>query len=162
MINTSPSRYITSFVLIAIVGIIAYSCGKTTPIVAPVTTCVNAHKSIYDSVCNMAGTRPSLEHHVHFEYDSGILKIHTIHDTTNINFTISIAPDKTVSYLNYAYTLVDSNASYMHFANYNVPNSNHADIFYYQQKDSFVVATSTTTLLSQVTQTDLDTLFTYW
>ena len=140
-----------------------YSCGKSTsPIVSPTTVCVNSHKSIYDSVCNMAGTRPSVEHHVFMEYDSGRLTKNIVHDTTGINFTVYVAPDKTVSYLNYAYSLVDSNATVMHFANYNVPNGNHADIFYYPQKDSFVVATVTTTYLPQVTQTVLDTLFTYW
>ena len=158
----SKKLFLTTIIFMVFVGVIIYGCGKTTsPIITAPTTCVNSHKTIYDSICNMNGTRPSYEHKVYFEYDSGRLVKHTVHDTTGINFTISVASDKTVSYQNYTYALIDSNGTVMHFAFHNI-NANHTDIFYYPSKDSFVVASYVTTSLPQVTQTTLDTLFTYW
>ena len=157
------SRYFPSVIALVGIGILFYSCDRSgSPIPAPIATCINTHVSIYDSVCKMDGTRPSNEHHIKYEWDSGKLVKNISTNATNVNFTVSVAADKIVTYLNYKYTLIDSNSTVMHFANYNIASGNHADIFYYPQKDSFVVATSITVTLPQVIQTDLDTLFTYW
>ena len=158
-------RVLPTVAFFALLGTLIFSCGKTGNAVIPTnptTTCVNLHQSLGDSICNMAGNRPSNQHHWHYEWDSGKLVVKTVKDTNSIYFTIAVSSSKVVSYNNYAYTLIDSNNTVFHFVNYAVPTDNHADIFYYPVKDSFVIATVTNNYMPQITQTDLDTLTTYW
>jgi hypothetical protein len=131
-------------------------------IVPQPTTCVDAHMSVTDSICNMAGTWSGYEHHVHTQYDSGVLVTLITRDTTGINISINVSPTKSVSYLNQAYSLVSSNDSQLHFTNHNLPNGSYVDIFYNPVKASFVVASVTNTPQAGITITDIDTLFTYW
>lgn len=145
------------------VFVFLFSCGKSTPIVAPKpTSCLNSHKAVTDSICNMAGTRPAYEHHWHKQVDSGTVVINTNTNTTDVNFTVSVAPDKTVSYANYAYTLVSFNQFVLHYTNTNLSNGNSSDMYYYPQNDSFVIATVTIAYQSGVTTTDIDSLLSVW
>ncbi len=153
---------VATFSLVAAM-VVLYSCGKTTAVgTAKPTSCVNAHKTVTDSVCNMAGTRPAYQHHWHKVVDSGAIVTNTNTNTSGVNFTVSVAPDKTVSYASYAYTLISTSASVLHYSNTNFTNGNSADLFYYPANDSFVIATVTTTYEPGVTTTEVDTLLSFW
>jgi hypothetical protein len=162
MKQTCSSKILFACVL-AVVAV-AFGCGKSgTPVtVQPVSaTCVDNHKSVYDSICNMAGNWTATEHKLFIQTDSGTTtKTATV--TTGVVFNLSVSGAKVVSYNGYAYTMVDSNATLIHFTCFSVPTDNHADIFFYPQSDSVIVASSTTTFAAGLTQNTLDTLFSYW
>jgi|GEM_PF-4390273 len=147
-----------------VVFMLGAGCGKST-IVAPQTaptTCVDGHASVSDSICNMGGTRPAWEHHVHEQYDSGLLVSKTIKFDTGINFIVTVSPQKTISYQNDQFTLVSSTGSLLHYTNHNLPNGDYTDIFYYPVNDSFVITSVVYSTLPGISTTDIDTLFAYW
>ena len=160
---TNAKRLIFPVTTVVAGLVLLYSCGKSTQVAAPVaTTCVNSHKTVIDSVCNMAGTRPAYEHHWHKVNDSGTVVANTNTNTNNVNFAVSVAPDKTVSFAGYAYTLVSSNTYMLHYTNTNLSTGNSSDMFYYPANDSFVIATVTTTYQPGITTTDTDSLLSVW
>ena len=156
-------RSMFSAIAVVVALVVLFSCGKTTQVSAPKpTSCVNSHKTVIDSICNMGGTRPAYEHHWHKQVDSGTVVSNTNTNTTDVNFTVSVAPDKIVSYANYAYMLVSSNQYMLHYTNANLTTGNSSDLYYYPQNDSFVIANVTTVYQPGITTTDIDSLLSVW
>ncbi len=152
------------FACILAVVAVALGCGKSgTPVVptTPSATCVDNHTSVYDSICNMAGNWTATEHKLFIQTDSGVTT-RTATVTPGVVFNIVVSGGKQVSFNGYAYTMVDSNSSLIHFSCFSLPTDNHADIYFYPQSDSVIIATSKTTFAANLTQNTLDTLYSYW
>lgn len=163
MTNKNFAKLLAPGMSLLLLVAIAVSCGKSTignNVVAP-TTCIDAHSSVTDSICNMSGSFTAHDHHYHKQVDSGTVVANTTTNTSGNSFSISVSPLKVVSYNSYAYTLVSSTGNVLHFNNANLTDGNQSDIYYYAANDSFVIANVTITYLPNITKTDIDSLFSY-
>ncbi len=160
MKNIFSTKIIFGIAFVCAVGVLSYSCSKDSNSTVKDTACVNAHLSIYDSMCNMTRNRYAIENLTHYQNDSGKQVNKTVTDGKVSSINITAFNNKTVVYNFMTFQLIDTNGGIIHFYTTQTPTNKKQDIYYNPKRDSVFICTTTNTYNVQSTLTDLDTLYT--